>query len=121
MPSLTAPRPDSPQGPDIHHACRTYTRALLSFRLGDGGGRYGLRQASPQASAPMLRRAAPGNWLILLGAGRGEFAASLRESLPAHTGFLVLELYPEMARPQEASLPLLCDSSPVALAWMLFL
>lgn len=118
-PGLFCPRADAPQGTAVLETCSIYTRTLLSFRLGDGGGRYSLRPASPQAGAPMRRRAATGKWLLLLGAGSGEFAHSLAASLAPDTGFLVLELYPEVARPLADSLPLLCDSSPVALAWML--
>ncbi|MBI4804949.1 MAG: glycosyl transferase family 2 [Desulfovibrio sp.] len=101
-------------------AFEQYSRALLSFQLGDGGGSYETKPASPGVLDIILRQALRSGHCVLLGVGNGETARKLASVLPAGTGFTVCELYPEKARGVGDGLPLLVDTSPVALVWLLF-
>ena len=98
----------------------TYTRTVLAFRLGDGGGGYQTVPAAPGAFDPIVRQAVRAGHCVLLGVGRGEFARELNARLPQGVALTVCELYPEQAREFGQGLPLLADASPVALAWLLF-
>ncbi|MFZ5427590.1 MAG: glycosyltransferase [Thermodesulfobacteriota bacterium] len=98
----------------------TYTRTVLSFRLGDGGGVYATAPAAPAALDVIARQAARTGHCVLLGAGSGEAARVLAARLPQGVELTVCELYPEQARSFGEGLPLLADASPVALAWLLF-
>ncbi|WP_243362028.1 hypothetical protein [Fundidesulfovibrio terrae] len=102
------------------HAFEAYSRAVLAYRLGDGGGTYRTRPASPESMAVIVRQAARAGHCVLLGVGSGQAARYLAESLPEGVGFTVCELFPEQARAFGDGLPLLADDSAVALAWMLF-
>jgi len=101
-------------------AFEQYSRAVLSFRLGDGGGSYETKPASPGVLDTILRQSIRSGHCVLLGVGSGETARKLSDVLPAGIGFTVCELYPEKARASGDDLPLLVDASPVALAWLLF-
>jgi hypothetical protein len=102
------------------HPFETYTRAVLAYRLGLGGGTYATRPAPERSVAAIARQAARAGHCVLLGLGRGQAARSLAASLPEGVGLTVCELYPEQARAFGDGLPLLADDSAVALAWLLF-
>lgn len=104
----------------MNGAFEAYTRVMLSYRLGGGGGGYETDPVSPGALAPIIRQSVRAGHCVLLGAGRGEAARGLAGSLPLGTGLTVCELYPEQALAHGSGLPLLVDDSPVALAWLLF-
>lgn len=104
----------------MRDAFETYTRTVLSFRLGDGGGMYAAAPAAPAALDVIARQAARAGHCVLLGAGTGEAARGLAARLPQGVELTVCELYPEQARSFGEGLPLLADASPVALAWLLF-
>jgi glycosyltransferase involved in cell wall biosynthesis len=105
--------------PTMKQSFEAYTRAVLSFRLGDGGGGYATAEARTGALATIARQAGRRERCLLLGVGRGEAARDLAGLLPAGTELTVCELYPEQARKFGAGLPVLADASPVALSWLL--
>lgn len=104
----------------MNTALEQYSRVMLSFRLGDGGGGYETKPAPPGSLDPILRQSIRSGNCVLLGMGSGETARELSRALPASTDLTVCELYPDKARANGEGLPLLVDASPVALAWLLF-
>ena len=102
------------------HPFEIYSRAVLSYRLGDGGGRYATRSASAASLDVLARQGARAGHCVLLGVGSGQAARELAARLPAGTGYTVCELHPEQARACGEGVPLLVDDSPVAVAWLLF-
>jgi hypothetical protein len=108
-----------PAMPAMKAAFEAYTRAVLAFRLGDGGGGYATAGARGGALAAIARQAGRSGHCLLLGVGSGEAARHLAGLLPAGTELTVCELYPEQAREFGGGLPVLADASPVALAWLL--
>jgi len=100
-------------------AFAAYTQAVLSFRLGHGGGGYATGPAGHGALDAIVRQAERTGHCLLLGLGRGEAARELAGRLAPGTGLTVCELYPEQAREHGLGLPVLADASPTALAWMI--
>lgn len=104
----------------MRQAFADYTAAVLSYRLGDGGGGYRTRPHPPGSLGPIARQGARAGCCVLLGAGRGEAAREMAGLLPPDCELIVCELYPEQARRFGQGLPLMADASAVALAWLLF-